>query len=242
MEGRAIKIASRESALAMVQAHFIRELIGGEIVGITSEGDINLQSPLYSMPGIGIFVKQLEIELLSGRADLAAHCLKDMPTTTTEGLVIAAILPFNTLRGDVAVLKPGVINLESLPNNSIIGTSSLRRQASLAYKYPHKAFRFQNIRGNLNTRIKKLESGEYDCIILAAAGIARLNLQDTLNIENLEDKSYLYAPGQAALALECRENDHELIRYLKTFECQETRLRCLAERAFMKDLEGVRII
>ena len=175
MENRVIKIASRESSLAMVQAQFIQRLIGGEIVGVTSEGDINLQSPLYSLSGIGVFVKQLEIELLDNRADVAAHCLKDMPTNTTEGLTIAAILGFDTPRGDVAVFRENILSLADLPQNSIIGTSSLRRVSSIIHHYRHKDFRFQNIRGNLNSRIKKLESGEYDCIILAAAGIHRLN-------------------------------------------------------------------
>ena len=174
MEGRTIKIASRESPLAMVQAEYIQNLIGGQIVGIKSEGDINLTSSLYSMPGIGVFVKQLEIELLENRADLAAHCLKDMPTNTTEGLTIAAILSFNTPRGDLAIFKQGITDLKDLPNGSKIGTSSLRRISTITHHYRYKEFVYENIRGNLNTRINKLQTGQYDCIILAAAGVHRL--------------------------------------------------------------------
>jgi hydroxymethylbilane synthase len=239
MEG--IKIASRESELAMVQARFVQGLIGGEIVGVTSEGDVNLTSPLYSMPGVGIFVKQLEIELLSQRADIAAHCLKDMPTTTTSGLHISAILPFTTPRGDIAIFLPPYSSLESLPCSSIIGTSSLRRVASIRHNYRHKSFTFRNIRGNLNTRVKKLENHEYDCIILAAAGIHRLGWQEKLVYESLDEERFLYAPGQAALALECREDDLKVREHLKRFDDFETRIRCEAEREFMKDLEGVRI-
>ena len=145
MEGRTIKIASRESPLAMVQAEYIQNLIGGQIVGIKSEGDINLTSSLYSMPGIGVFVKQLEIELLENRADLAAHCLKDMPTNTTEGLTIAAILSFNTPRGDLAIFKQGITDLKDLPNGSKIGTSSLRRISTITHHYRYKEFVYEEI-------------------------------------------------------------------------------------------------
>jgi hydroxymethylbilane synthase len=240
MDGRAVKIASRESELALVQARFIQSLVGGEIVGITSEGDINLQSPLYSISGIGVFVKQLEIELHQNRADLAVHCLKDMPTTTTEGLTIASVLKFSTPRGDIAVLRSGVSSLEDLPVGSLIGTSSLRRVACITHNYRHKQFVFQNIRGNLNTRIKKLNKGDYDCIILAAAGIYRLKWENDLNFQYLDEEKLLYAPGQAALALECRADDLEMINYLKQWDDEETRARCEAERSFMNELEGVK--
>lgn len=242
MQGRAIKIVSRESALAMVQARYVSNLIGGEIVGITSEGDVNLHSPLYAMSGIGIFVKQLEIELLEGRADVAAHCLKDMPTSTTSGLVIAAILPITTPRGDVALLPPHIKIIEDLPNSSTIGTSSLRRIAVLTHHFREKNFQYKNIRGNLNTRLQKMQNGEYDCIILAAAGVHRLGWEKNLNFQYLDEEEFLYAPGQAALALECRSEDAEMIRYLEQFDDKETRLRCTAERTFMKELEGVAFI
>lgn len=237
MEG--IKIVSRESELAMVQARYVQGLIGGDIVGVSSEGDQNLSSPLYSMPGIGIFVKRLEIELLDKRANVAAHCLKDMPTNTTPGLRIAAILPFNTSRNDIALLIPPYLTLESLPNGSKIGTSSLRRIAMINHQYRHKSFNFQDIRGNLNTRLRKLQDGEYDSIILASAGIERLGWAERLNFEVLDQEKFLYAPGQGALALECRADDEEMAQYLMKFDDYETRIRCEAEREFMKDLEGV---
>lgn len=237
---RVLRIVSRESELAMVQARFVQGLIGGQIVGVSSEGDQDLTSPLYNLPGIGVFVKRLEIELLASRGEVAAHCLKDMPTSTTPGLTIAAILPFNTHRNDVALLNPPYTTLESLPIGSKIGTSSLRRISTINHLYRHKSFNFLNIRGNLNTRLRKLQDNEYDCIILASAGIERLGWTDKLNFEVLEGERFLYAPGQAALALECREDDEEMIKFLKHFDDEGTRIRCEAEREFMKELEGVR--
>lgn len=234
-----IKIVSRESELAMVQARYVQSLIGGSIVGITSEGDINLTSPLYHMSGIGIFVKQLEIELLANRANVAAHCLKDMPTSTTQGLHISSILPFTVPRGDIALFHSPYTSLSSLPSGSTIGTSSLRRIATINHHYPSKSFNFKNIRGNLNTRLKKLESGEYDCIILAEAGIVRLGWTNRVTFERLDEELFLYAPGQGALALECRSDDLSVLKHLQAFDDAEARTRCEAEREFMKDLEGV---
>lgn len=237
MEGRTLRIASRQSQLALAQTHYIQSKIGGEIVGITSEGDVELWQPLYNMPGVGVFVKQLEIEILSGRADLGVHSLKDMPTQTPDELYIAAVPEFTTPRGDVAILKSGLSSLDDLPNESIVGTSSLRRISVLTHEYRHKNFKYTNIRGNLNTRLAKLERGEYDCIILAAAGVQRLGW-DNLNVYHLPEERFLYAPGQAALGIECRSDDEELIKFLKNIEHRETRLRVDAERAFMRDLEG----
>jgi hydroxymethylbilane synthase len=241
MDSRVIRIASRESELAMVQARFVQGLVGGEIVGVTSAGDVDLQSPLYKMPGVGVFVKQLEYEVLANRADLAVHCLKDMPTETPEGLTIAAVLRFDVPRCDVVVFRSGVTSLQDLAPGSLIGTSSLRRIAALRQRFSEKRFRFENIRGNLNTRVRKLQDGECDCLVLAKAGLARLGWLDRLAFEELNEEEFLYAPGQAALALECRSDDLQLKDRLKGLEDQETRLRCLAERSFMKELEGVRV-
>ncbi|CAG9311280.1 HEMC [Blepharisma stoltei] len=237
MEQRTLRIASRQSQLALVQTRYIQSLIGGEIVGITSEGDVELWQPLYTMPGVGVFVKQLEVEIVSRRADLAVHSLKDMPTQQPPELYLAAVPRFTTPRGDVAILKPGFTSLEDLPEGSIVGTSSLRRIAALRHQYRHKNFTYSDIRGNLNTRIAKLNKGDYDCIILAEAGLQRLGWDD-LNIFRLPEDVFLHAPAQAALGIECRSDDEELIDYLKRIEDRETRLRVDAEREFMKDLEG----
>jgi len=235
-----LKIASRKSDLAMVQTRYVQSMIGGEIVGVSSYGDQNLTAPLYEMKGIGVFVKMLEVELLESRAQVAVHSLKDMPTNTQEGLSIAAVPKFNVPRGDVAVFREGTTNLEDLPSGSKIGTSSLRRSRLIACAFPHKNFEFSNIRGNLNTRVRKLENGDYDCILLAAAGIHRLNWHETLNMQYLDEEEFLYAPGQAALAIQCREDNLALREFLSSFEDYETRQRVEAERKFMQDLEGVR--
>ena len=236
---RQFTIASRQSELAMVQSEYIKRKIGGEIVGISSEGDSNLQQPLYQMSSVGVFVKSLEVELLSNKADVAVHSLKDMPTETPQGLTIACIPEFTVPRGEAAVIKDGFSCLEDLPVNSRIGTSSLRRTAYLNHKYAHKSFEILNIRGNLNTRVSKLQSGEYDCIILAAAGVHRLGWSHRLNIEYLAERDILYAPGQGALGVECRSEDSEMVEYLGRFADKETTLRCTAERTFLRELEGV---
>ena len=235
-----LKIVSRESQLAMIQTRQIQSMIGGEIVGITSKGDIDLVKPLYEMKGVGVFVKELENELLRGNADVAVHSLKDMPTQQPASLMLAAVPEINVPRHDLLILKPEYAfhSIEQLPNGAIIGTSSLRRTAALSYRYYEKQFSFQNIRGNLNTRLRKLQEGQYDAIILAAAGITRLNIPLDFTIIPLEEKEFLYAPGQGALGVECRSDDTERIELLARIEHKESRLRVEAERSFLRVLEG----
>ena len=234
------KIVSRESQLAMIQTRQIQARIGGEIVGITSKGDIDLVKPLYEMKGVGVFVKELENELLRGNAHVAVHSLKDMPTQQPASLMLAAVPEINVPRHDLLILKPEYTfhSIEQLPNGAIIGTSSLRRSAALSYRYYEKQFSFQNIRGNLNTRLRKLQEGQYDAIILAAAGITRLNIPLDFTIIPLEENEFLYAPGQGALGVECRSDDTERIELLARIEHKESRLRVEAERSFLRVLEG----
>lgn len=234
------KIVSRESQLAMIQTRQIQGMIGGEIVGITSKGDIDLVKPLYEMKGVGVFVKELENELLRGNADVAVHSLKDMPTQQPPSLMLAAVPEINVPRHDLLILKPEYTfhSIDQLPNGAIIGTSSLRRTAALSYRYYEKQFQFQNIRGNLNTRLRKLQEGQYDAIILAAAGITRLNIPLDFTIIPLQEKEFLYAPGQGALGVECRSDDADRIALLARIEHRESRLRVEAERSFLRVLEG----
>lgn len=234
------RIVSRESQLAMIQTRQIQSMIGGEIVGITSKGDIDLVNPLYEMKGVGVFVKELENELLKLNADIAVHSLKDMPTQQPESLILAAVPKIDVPRHDILILKPEFTfqTIDQIPDGALIGTSSLRRSAAISYRYYDKHFQFQNIRGNINTRLRKLQEGQYDCIILAAAGITRLNIPLDFTIIPLEEQEFLYAPGQGALGIECRSNDTEKIAMLSTIEHKQSRLRVDAERSFLRVLEG----
>jgi hydroxymethylbilane synthase len=216
---------------------------GGTVLEVNTKGDTDLDQSLYEMKGVGLFVKGLEVELLAGRADLAVHSLKDVPTTQPAGLVIAAVPRIDQPRGDVLLTRPGLhlASISDLPDGAVVGTSSLRRAAYLREKLPLKQLVFTNIRGNLATRLRKLEEGEYDCIVLAAAGVHRLGWQDKVALY-LEEAEFLYAPGQAALGVECRSDDIRTLSLLEAVNDCDSRLRVEAERHFMKTLEGVSAI
>ena len=234
-----LRIASRRSELALVQARSIQSLLGGEVVEVTSSGDQDLSRPLYALPSMGVFVRALEIKLMDGEADLAVHSLKDMPTEQPEGLCLAAVPAITLPRGDVVLMSPANrhLTLDTLPAGAVIGTSSLRRQATLAAIYGQNHFKYAAIRGNLNTRLRKLEEGQADCLVLAAAGLHRLGWDQTLPLQYLEEQRFLYAPGQAALGIECPTTSVHLAQ-IQALEHKESRLRVEAERAFMKELEG----
>lgn len=237
------RIASRSSVLALQQTEFIRGLIGGgTVIHVNTKGDTELTQSLHEMKGVGVFVKGLEVELLNHRADLAVHSLKDVPTTQPPGLTIAAVPKILHPRGDVLLARPGLSlsSIQDLPEGAVIGTSSLRRAAYLRERLLSKHVQFKDIRGNLQTRLRKLEEGEYDCIVLAAAGICRLDWQDKVSLY-LGEEEFLYAPGQAALAVECRSDDARTVDLLKAINDEDSRLRVEAERLFMKTLEGVRL-
>ena len=202
-----------------------------------SLGDKDQQQKLYNMGGTGVFCKQLEMELLSKNCDIGVHSMKDLPTTPTPGLVVPAI-PFLKPRDDVVILKTSNKHfgcLENLPKGSKIGTSSLRRICTLKLKYPD--LEILDIRGNLNTRLKKLEEQEFDAIILARAGVLRLGWEDKID-QVLTKGDFQYPPAQGALAVQCREEDQETVEFLKLIDNPFSRRIVEAERMYLRTLEG----
>lgn len=238
-----LRIASRRSQLAMVQTNWVKgELekacpnINISVEAMATQGDKILDVALAKIGDKGLFTKELEAQMLVGHADIAVHSLKDLPTNLPEGLILGCI----TKREDPADAL--VVNekfkehqLNSLPEGSIVGTSSLRRLAQLRHHYPHLVFK--DVRGNVITRLEKLDAGNYDCLILAAAGLSRLGFGDRIHQLIPSDIS-LHAVGQGALGIECVKDKEDVLEIIKVLEHQETSQRCLAERAFLKELEG----
>ncbi len=238
-----LRIASRRSQLAMVQTNWVKgELekacpsIDISIEAMATQGDKILDVALAKIGDKGLFTKELEAQMLVGRADIAVHSLKDLPTNLPEGLMLGCI----TKREDPADAL--VVNkkfkdhqLRNLPEGSVVGTSSLRRLAQLRHHYPHLIFK--DVRGNVITRLEKLDSGNYDCLILAAAGLSRLGFGDRIH-ELIPSEISLHAVGQGALGIECLNNKEDVLEIIKVLEHQETSQRCLAEREFLRELEG----
>lgn len=238
--GAVVKIGTRGSRLALWQAEWVASAIRKrnpslllEIVTIKTQGDKILDTPLAKVGGKGLFVKEIEEALLDGRVDLAVHSLKDMPAEIPAGLCIGPI-PERENPYDVLLSASG-LTLEKLPKGARIGTSSLRRAAQLLCFRPD--FAIQPLRGNLDTRIRKLESGDLDAIVLAAAGVKRLGLEDRIT-EYLADSIMLPAVGQGALCLELRENDTQTAAVLADLDHPETRAAVLGERSFLNRLQG----
>jgi hydroxymethylbilane synthase len=235
-----IVIASRKSRLAMWQSeHIARELrrlyprCEVSILGITTRGDQILDRPLAEVGGKGLFVKELEAALEDGRADLAVHSAKDVPMRLPQGFCLAAITPREDPR-DCLVSNVSA-GLEALPSGSIVGTSSLRRAAQLRARHP--ALLVRPLRGNLDTRLAKLDRGECQAIVLAAAGLKRLGLATRIRAM-LEPEQSLPAPGQGALAIECREDQRALRQRLARLEDPATSACVRAERALSRALSG----
>ena len=238
--GKTLIIGTRSSKLALWQADYIarrlREKHPSLIVEekrMTTQGDRILDAPLAKIGGKGLFTKELETAMLAGEIDIAVHSLKDMPTEVPEGLVITAI----TERYDPgdAVASPRYQTLAALPRGAKVGTSSLRRRAQLLAARPDLTL--FDLRGNVNTRLEKLDAGEYDAIILAAAGLKRLGFGDRIT-EVLPRALCRPAVGQGALAIEARRDDHE-VRKLVDFLRDEAMTDCAAaERAFLETVEG----
>ncbi|BAZ01185.1 porphobilinogen deaminase [Tolypothrix tenuis PCC 7101] len=240
---RTIRIGSRKSQLALVQTHWVKEQlqksypeIAFEVHTMSTQGDKILDVALAKIGDKGLFTKELEVGMLNQEIDFAVHSLKDLPTNLPEGLTLAAITEREN-PADALVLheKYKGQTIDTLPEGAVIGTSSLRRLAQLRNQFPH--FTFKDVRGNLNTRMAKLDAGEYDALILAVAGLERLGMSDRVH-QILPKEISLHAVGQGALGIECRADDTELISLLKAIEHPQTRDRCLAERAFLRDLEG----
>ena len=240
---RTIRIGSRKSQLALVQTYWVQEQLQKlfpdrqfEVQTMSTQGDKILDVALSKIGDKGLFTKELELGMINNEIDLAVHSLKDLPTRLPEGLVLGAV----TEREDPADAlvvheKHKDKQIDTLPEGAVIGTSSLRRLAQLRHHFPHLTFK--DIRGNLNTRMAKLDAGEYDALILAVAGLKRLGMGDRIH-QILPPEVSLHAVGQGALGIECRGDDPEVLQLLKALEHTPTAQRCYAERAFLRQLEG----
>ncbi|GAB4293209.1 MAG: hydroxymethylbilane synthase [Thiohalomonadaceae bacterium] len=235
-----IRIATRQSLLALWQAEYVsarlKECHPGlevELVKMVSQGDKILDTPLAKIGGKGLFVKELEEGLLAGRADIAVHSMKDVPMAFPEGLHLAVICEREDPRD--AFVSNTYQSFEALPQGAVVGTSSLRRQCQLLARRPDLRVKF--LRGNVQTRLKKLDDGEYDAIILASAGLIRLGLQNRIT-ELLDITVSLPAVGQGAVGIECRSDDAEVNALLAPLNHAPTATRVKAERAMNTRLEG----
>ena len=240
MSSREIRIATRKSALALWQAEYVKARLEQAhpglvvtLVPMVSRGDKLLDSPLSKIGGKGLFVKELETALIENEADIAVHSMKDVPMDFPEGLGLFCICEREDPRD--AFVSNTFASLDDLPRGSIVGTSSLRRQAQLLARRPDLEIRF--LRGNVNTRLAKLDAGEYDAIILAAAGLIRLGFEDRITSAiSIEDS--LPAGGQGAVGIECRSADTEIHALLAPLHHADTAVRVTAERALNKHLNG----
>lgn len=235
-----IVIASRESRLAMWQAVHVQGRLAAlypqsqvDILGMTTRGDQILDRPLAEIGGKGLFIKELEVAMQEGRADLAVHSMKDVPMVMPEGFVLAAISARENPRD--AFVSNRHASLDALPAGAIVGTSSLRREAILRARYPQLEIR--SLRGNLDTRLRKLDAGEYDAIILAAAGLIRLGLESRIRAVLTPEQS-LPAPGQGALGIEVLAAAPAAAALVAPLNDPETAACVRAERAFSRALGG----
>ena len=237
---RKLVIATRESALAMWQAEHVRDRLRAHhpscevtLLGLTTQGDRIVDRPLSDIGGKGLFIKELEQAMADGRADLAVHSLKDVPMDMPPGFVLAAIMAREDPRD--AWVSNRFPSLATLPAHSVVGTSSLRREAQLRERYPQLDVR--PLRGNVNTRLKKLDDGQYAAIILAAAGLKRLGFAHRI-AALIDPEDSLPAVGQGALAIECRSDRSDLVAALAPLANGPTTLATAAERAFGQRLGG----
>ena len=233
-------IASRESALAMWQAEHIAARLHAlypkmvvSILGMTTQGDQILDSPLSKIGGKGLFVKELETAMYEGRADIAVHSMKDVPMNLPAGFVLAAIGQREDPRD--ARVSNQFDSLDALPHGARVGTSSLRRESQLRARFPHLVI--EPLRGNVQTRLRKLDQGQYDAIILAAAGLKRLGLGERIRAE-LPPEQSLPAVGQGALGIECLANRTDLFALLAPLNDADTADCVNAERSMSRTLGG----
>lgn len=235
-----IIIATRESPLALWQAEHVQALLRDrypekdvKLLGMTTKGDQILDKTLSKIGGKGLFVKELEVAMQEGSAHLAVHSLKDVPMELPEGFVLAAVSSREDPRD--AFVSPRYERLESMPAGSVVGTASLRRELMLRSKFPHLVVK--PVRGNVGTRLRKLDSGEYDALIMASAGLKRLGLEERIR-EIISDEISLPSPGQGALGLECLADDDKTREAVAFINDEQTRACCLAERAVSRALGG----
>ncbi len=233
-----IRIGTRGSKLARWQSDWVadrlRELgVDVEIIEISTQGDVQSVGPIEALGGTGVFTKEIQRALLDGAVDVAVHSLKDLPTEPVPGLVLAAV-PRRERCGDALVGRDG-IGLEDLPAGSLIGTGSFRRQAQLKHWRPD--LRVDDIRGNVETRLRKLDEGQFDAIVLAEAGLVRLGLADRIT-QVLPKERMLPAIGQGALGLETREDDAAVRQTLAALDDASTHASVIAERSLLATLRG----
>ena len=238
-----IRIATRRSKLAMVQTLWVKEELERNIPNIevnieamATQGDKILDVALAKIGDKGLFTKELETQMLQDKADIAVHSLKDLPTNLPDGLTLGCITKREDPSDALVINKKNEsYKLENLPSGSIVGTSSLRRLAQLKYNFPNLIFK--DIRGNVITRLEKLDSGEFDCIILAAAGLKRLGFESRIH-QLIPSEISLHAVGQGALGIECKSDNDDVLKIIQVLTHEETSKRCLAERSFLRELEG----
>ena len=235
-----LRIATRKSPLALWQAEHVAARLRAahpglavELVGMSTQGDRILDSPLAKVGGKGLFVKELEVALLDGRADIAVHSMKDVPVEFPDGLHLPVILEREDPRD--AFVSNAYARFEDLPQGARVGTSSLRRQCQLAARRPDLVI--DSLRGNVNSRLAKLDAGQFDAIILAAAGLKRLGFADRIRCE-LEPETSLPAIGQGAIGIECRRDDARTGALIAVLDDPDTHLRLRAERALNTRLKG----
>lgn len=235
-----LRIATRKSPLALWQAEYVRQQLlkhhsdlQVELLAMSTRGDKLLDAPLAKVGGKGLFVKELEVAMLEGRADIAVHSMKDVPMEFPEGLGLAVICE----REDPtdAFVSNNYADLHDLPDNAVVGSSSLRRQSQIRAKFPNLIIK--DLRGNVNTRLAKLDNGEYDAIILASAGLIRLDMVSRI-ASRLDSKLCLPAGGQGAVGIECRVNDSEILDRLKPLHSADAACCVIAERAVNRGLQG----
>ena len=235
-----LTIATRESPLALWQAEYVKSALQAahpgltvELLGMTSRGDQLLDVPLAKLGGKGLFVKELETALLDGSADIAVHSMKDVPMAFPPGLGLGVICE----REDPsdAFVSNRYANMDALPAGSVVGTSSLRRECQLRSRRPDLQVKF--LRGNVNTRLRKLDEGEYDAVILASAGLIRLGFGARI-AQSIAVSESLPAGGQGAVGIELREADEDVLELLQVLHHEPTAQRVIAERAMNEHLQG----
>ncbi|MEG3765182.1 hydroxymethylbilane synthase [Alteromonas sp. 14N.309.X.WAT.G.H12] len=237
---RTVRIATRKSALALWQAEYVKAQLEKahpeltvELVPMSTQGDKILDTPLAKIGGKGLFIKELEVAMLEDRADIAVHSMKDVPVDFPEGFGLHAICPRENPFD--AFVSNTFSKLDDLPQGAVVGTSSLRRQCQIRKYRPD--LQIKDLRGNVNTRLAKLDKGEYDAIILASAGLIRLGMEDRIT-QPLPPEVSLPAVGQGAVGIECRNDDSALIALLTALNHSDTADRVTAERAMNARLEG----
>lgn len=240
MSEEILRIATRKSPLALWQANYVSDLLKKhhpelkiELVTMTTQGDKILDTPLAKVGGKGLFVKELETGMLEGKADIAVHSMKDVPVEFPTGLHLAVICEREDPRD--AFVSNNFKSLKELPQGARLGTSSLRRQSQIAAIRPD--LKIIDLRGNVNTRLKKLDNGEYDAIILAAAGLKRLEFDDRIT-QFIGTDICLPAIGQGAVGIECRTDDARVLNLIAPLNDNKTQIRVLAERAMNQRLQG----